>query len=153
MEIRALRNEEWTPAMALAWKTFLKFDAPLCQPEGVSSFYRFVTDETLEKMFLAGEYKAFGAFDGDEIVGVSGVRSGNFLSILFVDERYHRQGIATELVEIAAGYIRDVNKKKSVTVYAATGAIPFYLRVGFVQTEPMRQEAGMLFTPMRLELD
>ncbi|MBR6328323.1 MAG: GNAT family N-acetyltransferase [Lachnospiraceae bacterium] len=152
INVRELRKDEWTQAMALAWRTFLRFEANDCEPEGVSSFYRFVTDDDLEKMFLIGEYKAFGAFDGDRIVGISGVRSTNFLSILFVDEAYHRRGIATALVEAAAEYICDEKKKNEMTVYAAMNAVGFYLRLGFSATGEKRSEAGITFLPMCLRI-
>ena len=136
--------------MALAWRTFLKYEAPVCSPEGVGSFYRFVTSVDLEKMFLIGEYKAFGAFEDGKIVGISGVRSGNLLSILFVDGEHQHKGIATSLVVMAGRFIRDVNKKDRMMVYAATGAIGFYERLGFVKTGSMRQEAGIEITPMEV---
>ena len=150
--VRPLKKNEWTDAMALSWRTFLKFEAGDYEPEGVSSFYRFVTDRDLEKMFLIGEYKAFGAFDGDAIVGVAGVRSINFLSILFVDEHYHRKGIATSLVGAAAEYICDEMKRDEMKVYAAPYALGFYERLGFYPTGPEKREAGMRFVPMTLKI-
>ncbi len=150
--VRPLKKDEWTDAMALSWRTFLKFEAPDYEPEGVSSFYRFVTDRDLEKMFLVGEYKAFGAFDGEKLVGVAGIRSINFLSILFVDEAYHRRGIATALVEAAAEYICDERNRNEMKVYAAPYALGFYKRLGFYPTGEEKHEAGMRFVPMSLQI-
>ncbi len=152
IEVRELKKEEWSPAMGLAWRTFLKYDAKSCDRDGINSFFRFVTDADLEKMFLIGEYKAFGAFEDGEIVGVSGVRSGNFLSILFVDEKYHRRGIGTRLVAAAAQYIYDENHRNTMLVYSARGATEFYHRLGFVDIDSERHEAGMFFIPMELKI-
>lgn len=152
MVIRRIKPEEWTEAMALAWKTFLRFEASDYEPEGVKAFYRFVTDSDLEKMFLLGEYIAYGAFDKDKIVGIAGLRSGNFLSILFVDEEYHHRGLATALVGELSEYVRQERGKSRMLVYAAPYAIGFYHRIGFIDIGEMRYECGMHYIPMELRL-
>ena len=44
LHIRPAYIDEWETAMALAWKTFLKFEAKDYTPEGVRNFEDFVTD-------------------------------------------------------------------------------------------------------------
>ncbi len=150
--VRELRKEEWTKAMHLAWTSFLKFEAANCEPEGVKAFYRFVTDTDLEKMFLLGEYKAFGAFEDERIVGIAGVRSINFLSILFVDEAYQRRHIATDLLAMVVEHVSTNTSKKEIKVYAALPAVKFYEKLGFMKLADVRSDCGITYLPMLLTI-
>lgn len=152
MVIRRLKKNEWRDAMALAWRTFLRHVAPDYDEEGVRSFYEFVTDVDLETMFMVGEYIAFGAFDDGELVGMSGMRGGNFLSLLFVDNEYHRKGVGTQLLGAVADHVRENNHKRDLIVYSSPYAVDFYHRMGFVDTGAPKRESGMLVYPMRLIL-
>lgn len=151
MIIRALKTEEWIDAMALAWKTFLKFEADDYGPEGVKSFYQFVTNPELETMFKMGQYHAFGAFDNDKIVGIIGYRSDVLLSLLFVDAEYHHKGIATELVGYLIDYMQETLKKKYVLVNSSPYAVGFYHHLGFVDTGKEVCNNGIKYTPMRMD--
>jgi len=151
IDIRRLKKNEWTSAMALAWKTFLKYESEEYGPEGVANFYKFVTSPLLESLFLQGEYIAFGAFDGEEIVGICGLRSGTFLSILFVDERYHHRGIATSLVGFMVQYLTENMGSGTMTVHSSPYAVEFYHHLGFVDEGCQVQENGIIYTPMKLE--
>ena len=63
--IRKARKEDWDDAMAVAWKTFLKFEAEDYTKEGIRNFFDFITDSVLYRMFLNGIYHMFVA----EVVG------------------------------------------------------------------------------------
>ncbi len=81
--IRPLKIKDWDMAMQLAWDTFLVYEAPEYEPEGVKNFHEFVKGEELKNMFALGAYKAWGAFDENGvIVGVLGVRSNWHISLL-----------------------------------------------------------------------
>ena len=45
--IRSAYRDEWDDAMALAWKTFMQFEADVYTAEGIRSFEDFITDTTL----------------------------------------------------------------------------------------------------------
>ncbi len=55
--VRPAYRNEWDDAMALAWRTFMQFEARDCTPEGIESFQDFITDEVLHKMFMLGSYQ------------------------------------------------------------------------------------------------
>lgn len=152
MEIRKIKAEEWTDAMALAWRTFLQFEAGEYDAEGVKNFYKLVTSTELEKMFLVGEYKAIGAFDKGNIVGIIGARNTNFLSILFVDEKYHRRGIGTELVGALVDYLQENTAEKKLLVFAAPYAKEFYHHIGFEDIDELQRKNGIIYTPMVLKI-
>lgn len=149
VEIRAVKSSEWTDAMALAWRTFLLFEAPEYSPEGVRNFYKFVTDENLEKMFLVGEYKAFGAFVDGEIKGIIGVRNHTHVSLLFVEEEYHHQGIATALLDYFLEYLQYHDPAEFITVNSSPYAVGFYHYYGFEDLSGEKTEDGIRFTPMK----
>ena len=92
-QIRNAYRDEWEDAMSLAWRTFLRFEADVYSPEGVRNFENFITDSTLYRMFVVGSYQMFVALDGKKIVGMITLRDTTHISLLFVDEKYHRQGI------------------------------------------------------------
>ena len=93
-QIRSAHCNEWQDAMALAWKTFLRFEAGVYTQEGVDNFEHFITDSTLHRMFIMGAYRLYVALDRNKIIGMITLRDGTHISLLFVDEAYHRRGVA-----------------------------------------------------------
>ena len=81
--------------MGLAWKTFLEFEGDDYPPEGVRSFEDFITDSGLKRMFLTGVYQIMAAFCDGRMVGMISLRNQFHISLLCVEERYHRSGIGS----------------------------------------------------------
>ena len=104
IEIRYLKPEEWDDAMALAWKVFLRFEAGEYTEEGIHSFLDLISDERLKRLFEFGEYPVYAAFDGPQMVGMISLRNINHISLLFVSDAYHRQGIGRRLMEAMKSY-------------------------------------------------
>lgn len=150
MKVRFIEHDEWNDCMTLCWKTFLEFEADDYSPEGVKNFFDFITSTQIEDMFLNGSYKAVAAFDGEKIVGFLGFRNINHISLLFVDAEYHRQGIATMLIEFLVDYLLGI-KKDYTTVYSSPYAVGFYHRLGFNDTDEEQHKDGIIYTPMILK--
>lgn len=150
--IRRAKDIEWDMAMELAYKVFLKYEAMEYGEEGIRSFAEFVTDEALKKMFLIGEYLLFVALDGEKIVGLISLRSGNHISLLFVDEEYHRRGIGSALIKCLQEYLLKNTRHEKMTVFASPYGIPFYHRIGFRDTGNQTKRDGIIFTPMEFYL-
>lgn len=148
IRLRRINKDEWISAMALTWRTFLKFEAADFTPEGVRNFYLFLTDTNLEKMFLAGEYLVMGAFYDDVMIGIAAVRNKNHLSLLFVDEKYHHLGVGSALVISFVRFIKTYFKKNTMTVESSPYAEGFYHRLGFVDDTERQSNNGLIFTPM-----
>lgn len=174
MKIRPAKHEEWESAMALAWRTFLHFEAPDYTPQGVDSFLDFISDTTLNRMFIMGNYRLFVAVeevseqygaegkasskgrpdyvaspDGKEkIVGIVSLREVNHISLLFVDEKYHKRGIGRALLQYAARYLYEDQGKIFCTVNAAPYAVEFYKKIGFHAVKPEESKDGIRFTSM-----
>jgi len=143
-------ESEWEDAMEVVWKTFLKFEAPLYHKEGVENFLKFISDEKLFKMFQNGDYITYVAKENGRIVGVASLRSGNHISLLFVEEKYHKRGIARALLKRLQECVEENKRTVILTVNAAPCAVGFYERVGFVKKSEMQTADGITFLPMEL---
>ena len=150
-EVRRANLDEWEDAMALAWRTFQRFEAHEYSAEGVKNFLDFISDNSLRKMFMIGEYHLWVALDGNRIIGLISLRSGRFISLLFVDEKYHKQGVGRALMETLCNYLREKNIS-FCTVKSSPYAVKFYHKLGFYDLEPERVEAGMRVTSMRKDI-
>lgn len=151
-EIRTAHRDEWQDAMALAWRTFLQFEAEDYPPDGVKNFERFVTDSTIYRMFLIGSYHLFVAYAGTTLVGMITLRDDSHISLLFVDEKYHRQGIGRALVQYVKSYLVSGNRVSHVTVNSSPYGVGFYHKLGFRDVRPQEQKDGIIYTPMEFVL-
>lgn len=150
--VRAVYRNEWDTAMEIAWRTFLKFEAPDYPQEGIRSFYDFVKDETLHRMFLAGNYQMFGAFIGKQMIGMISMRGEGHISLLFVDKRYHRRGVGRALIQHLETYLLSEMGIGKMTVNASPYGEAFYQKLGFQDIGPKTQQDGIIYTPMELIL-
>lgn len=151
--IRKAKEEDWDDAMELAFRIFLKYEADEYGKEGTDHFASFVTDNTLKKMFLLGEYRLFLAERKKEIIGLISTRNGNHISLLFVDDRYHRRGIGSALIGYLVNFLKFTTDFHKVTVNAAPYGIPFYHTIGFKDMGPLEKKDGISFVPMELYLN
>ena len=152
ISLRPAYRNEWDDAMALAWRTFMQFEACDYTPEGIESFQDFITDTVLYRMFVMGAYQLFGAYHNNQMVGMISLRDETHISLLFVDRRYHKMGIGRGLIEYVSRYVLTEEGHESITVNAAPYAIGFYHRMGFVDTTTEQAIDGILYTPMQRRL-
>ncbi len=157
--IRMAKADDWQDAMAVAWRTFLEFEADVYPEEGVKNFYDFVTDEKLHQMFVMGTYQLMCAFDResrvdghDRMVGIISLRNAHHISLLFVLKEYHRQGIGSALIDEMRNYLLTELGGDRMTVNAAPYGVDFYHRLGFRDLAEEQFQDGIVFTPMELYL-
>lgn len=150
--IRRITGDEVESAMALALEVFLQFEAPDYAPEGVETFKRDIVEnpEYLEKA-RQGVCPIYGAFDGDKIVALMGMRSNKtHINLVFTKKAYHRRGIARA---IFAYLLEDVRKEdptlQALTLNSSPYGSPFYLAIGFVPLGEEQEINGIRFTPMK----
>lgn len=151
-QIRRAYKEEWDDAMDLAWRTFLKYEADIYSEEGVRNFEDFITDTTLHRMFIMGAYQLFVALDGNTIIGMITLRDESHISLLFVDERYHRRGVGSALISYLQEYLLMHAATDKVTVNAAPYGVAFYHKLGFRDIGPEEVRDGIQYTPMKFVL-
>ncbi len=146
--IRWAKVEEWEPAMKMIWRTFLRFEAADYTEEGIQNFLDFITDEQLFRSFLQGSYQMMVALCEERVIGAASVRNGHHLSLLFVDEAYHRQGIGRALMERLCEYLKNEAGEKCMTLMAAPYAVEFYHKIGFTDVSPEEEVGGIRVTSM-----
>ena len=147
---RTAYASEWDASMQLAWDVFMEYDAPDYSEEGIKNFREFVTDSDLHEMFIKGLYQVIVAVDDGKIVGVISVRNNNHISLLFVDGKYHKQGVGAGLIHKLSEYLYCEMGQTSMTVNSSPYAVGFYHKLGFADTGSEQTLAGIVFTPMEL---
>ena len=143
VSIRKLSAEERASAFDLAWRVFSEYESPDYSKEGTLEFKKCLHDEE----YLAGiEY--YGAFDGDRLIGLVGIRSDRkHICFFFVDGIYHRQGIGTRLFKAVCQEYPD----HIITLNSSPYGVPFYHALGFKDTDKEQTVNGIRFTPMKYE--
>lgn len=151
--IQPATEADWDGAMELAFRTFMKFEGMEYGREGINNFATLVTDPALKKMFLAGLYPVFVAKHQDNLIGLISLRSGNHISLLFVDEKYHRRGVGTALIHRMGEYLLQNTHFMRMTVNAAPYGVPFYHELGFLDIAPLTKKDGITYVPMELNIE
>lgn len=147
-EIRWAKEEEWSPAMRMIWRTFLKFEGSDYTREGIRNFFKFITDEELYEAFRKGEYLMMVALDGSRVIGAGSLRNKNHLSLLFVDEEYHFRGVGREIMTRLCRYLKEEAGERYMTLKAAPYAVNFYKKLGFMAVRPEEEYSGIRVTSM-----
>ena len=147
--IRTPRRNEAPEIVELVRRSFDEFIAPGYDEDGISHFYEHITIEDLNAA-IHDDRIVFAAILDEQPVGVINVRDDTHIMWLYVEGRFHRRGIARQLVARVA---REISVRtpaaEYVTLNSSPFAVPIYTRMGFSATGPETTENGMRFTPMR----
>lgn len=147
-EVRWARENEWTPAMKMIWRTFVKYEGKDFTEEGVRHFFEFISDADLYASFLKGEYRLMVALDGNRIIGAGSIRNRNMLSLLFVEEAYHHKGVGSTILKRLCEYLKSEEGERFMALQAAPYAVNFYRKQGFRAVRPEMEYSGIRVTPM-----
>lgn len=132
----------------LIWEVFQKFEAPDYPEEGIQTFKSFIEPDNLKSLIKDG-WPFYCCFDHDELAGVLTFRGNSHISLLFVKEKYHRQGIAKILLDIALQELLASDESiTEITVNSSPYAKTIYEKMGFAATDSLQQRDGILFVPM-----
>ena len=122
---------------------FCKYEAVNYPESGKEAFRNAINSADYLDML-----SAYGAVDGEKLVGIIATRSGGtHIALFFVDGAYHRRGIGRNLFEAC---IAD-NHNERITVHSSEYAAEVYRRLGFVQTDKMQVDGGIRYIPMVYE--
>ena len=150
--IRKICSEEVASAMSLALEVFMQFEAPDYHPSGVETFKRDIVEnsEFIEKA-KQGICPIYGAFDGNKIVALIGMRSNKtHINLVFTKKEYHRKGIATAIFQYLLNDILKENPSlEALTLNSSPYGLPFYIATGFVPLTDEQEINGIRFTPMK----
>ena len=144
MEIKKIIDDlQISNAINLIWETFLQFEAPEYSVEGIQSFRDFIEDKEIIQTV-----EFWGAYDNKELKGVIATNDNRkHICCFFVKAQYHRQGIGKKLWE----YLCKNSHSKIITVNSSPYAVPFYHKLGFIDTDIEQLSNGIKYTPMRFE--
>jgi GNAT superfamily N-acetyltransferase len=153
--IRKITADEAESAMALALEVFMEFEAPDYGPSGVETFKKDIVEnpEYLENA-RQGLCPIYGAFDGDKIVALMGMRSSKtHINLVFTKKAYHRQGIARAIFHYLLQEVLTENPTlEALTLNASPYGLPFYLKLGFTPVSEEQVINGIRFTPMKYSI-
>lgn len=136
-------------ALKLVWQVFEEFEAPDYSAEGVEEFRQFIAVDAIRQRIAEKQLLLWGCYDGDQIAGVIAARPPCHLSLLFVDKKYHRQGIARALHETVIEYYMADSSYREMTVNSSPYALAAYGRLGFTATDTEQTVNGIRFIPMK----
>jgi ribosomal protein S18 acetylase RimI-like enzyme len=147
--VRPARPEDVRPALALAIRVFMIYSAPLYRCKAVRHFRKTCRDKEGIRSYETGKAPMFIAWDGEKLAGMAAAswRRESKISLLYVDPAYHRQGIATGLMDTL---IKAMGGPR-VTLGSSPHGVPFYLKYGFVPTDEEQHKHGAIWTPMAYE--
>ncbi len=150
--IRKITPDEVESAMKLALEVFMQFEAPDYHPSGVETFKRdLVANDDFIEQVRQGICPVYGAFDGDRIVAIIGMRSTKtHINLVFTKKEYHRKGIATAIFNYLLDDILIENPTlEYITLNSSPYGLPFYLALGFTPLSEEQEIDGIRFTPMK----
>ena len=150
--IRKITSNEVEDAMNLALEVFMQFEAPDYGPSGVDTFKKdIVQNEEYIKNAKLGKCPIYGAFDGDKIVALIGMRSNKtHINLVFTKKEYHRRGIAKSIFNYLLNDIINENPTlEEITLNSSPYGLPFYLAIGFIPLSDEQEINGIRFTPMK----
>lgn len=156
VHLRPARLDDAETISALILRSQQKFTYHEFSVGGQAIMARACSAESIHSFVQRGDIYVVSEID-EEIVGVTGLResppgAGWHLVHNFVDERWHRLGIAQQMWDLARQTCLQIGNGPRFTLRSSTFAIGVYERWGFVRTGPRTSEHGITWTPMALEL-
>lgn len=88
------------------------------------------------------------ALDGETVIGAGSIRSRNHLSLLFVEEAYHRRGVGSAILMKLCDYLEKEAGERFMSLKAAPYAVDFYRKLGFMVIRPEEEYSGIRVTSM-----
>lgn len=135
MEIRLLCESEIQMAIGVAYEIYETCVRPYARsPKEAEQFYGYVRMENLMQEVHAGRLMLWGAFEQQDLCGVSAMQSVGHITMLYVKPQYGRRGIGAQLLEHMYHYAASVWHKERVTINVMPmAAASYFYKKGFVQ--------------------
>jgi ribosomal protein S18 acetylase RimI-like enzyme len=132
----------------LVIQVFKTFIAPHYAQHGVEEILSYFNPGALASRARVDHFVLLAKLK-DDLVGVIEVRKHSHVSLLFVDGRYQRQGIARQLLNKSIEIIREKNPQlDKLTVNSSPNAVEAYRKMGFLAEGEERIIRGVKFQVM-----
>lgn len=130
----------------LAKNIYLKYNSSFDTKEGIDNVLKFISFESMRlRFFMEGSLILAAKDDKDAVIGMIEITNYDHISLLFVDDKYFKLGIAAQLFEEA----KNILKSDKYTVKSSNYALEFYKKLGFVQLfNDIQIENGVHFYSM-----
>lgn len=148
--IEEIKIKDLEETLKMVEDTFIKFDAKDYTKEGIENFLKFINYKSI-KNSLSKNMRMFVAKKNKKVIGVIGYRDNSHINLLFVSEKYHYNGIARNLVNLAFKKCKKI-KIKTITVNSTPYAHNAYLKLGFIDKDKIQEVDGIKFYPMYMDI-
>lgn len=154
---RIMRSGDEEAISQLIQRSFHRFIAQDYKPEGLKTFLEDTSSKGIARILHEWPLIIVAVAGGDSgepvIVGVIALRLANHISLFFVDEGWHGQGVGTLLLKEAVQKTQKAHPDiHAITVNSSPFAVGFYEKMGFKRRGPEQFMDGMLVNPMKLHL-
>ena len=140
LKVKKITKKDIPEALELVWKVFLEFEAPDYSKEGVAEFR-----STLDNQEFVKNLKFYGAFEGNEMVGIIAMRKPQHISLFFVKGNRHRKGIGRKLFE----RMKKDYEIQEFMVNSSPYAVEAYHHLGFTDMDTEQMTNGIRYVPMK----
>lgn len=141
MKIKQLNKKKLIKALPLVWEVFCEYEAVNYPEAGKQAFWNAIHSEEYLNML-----NAYGAFEGEELLGIIATRNeGSHIALFFVDGAHHKEGIGRRLWNA----VLSENTCETITVHSSLFAVEVYKKLGFSQTDDVQEEGGIQYVPMK----
>jgi len=153
IKYRKFRDQDVKDVAMLMPRVYKEFNSEEATPEKIQEFYDYIDPRKNSNKELLQKIKRpvfFVATDNSKIIGIIRGMPDRVTS-LFVEGKYHKQGIGKKLFEF---FQKEAIKQdsKSIKVRASLFATSFYEKMGFKKTTGRRRFRGMAIQPMKKTL-
>lgn len=128
-EIRLAIEDDIPPALDLAWRMFVKYDSLDYGVEHTERMREAIEDR-LKNLSIYNQRLMVITLVDDKVVGMLETYGTNRISLLFVDSKYQRKGIATAMMNRIANELKMRGYDKIVLSSSPYG-LSFYEHFGF----------------------
>ena len=149
-EIRLATAADIPPALDLAWRMFVKYDAPDYGVEHTERMREAIEDR-LKDLSIYNQRLLVVALADGKVVGMIETYGTERISLLFVDSEYQRKGIATALMSKIASELKMRGYDK-IVLNSSPHGLWFYKRFGFTVVEEEKNPDTPWKTPMQYVL-
>jgi GNAT superfamily N-acetyltransferase len=148
-----MKPGEEEEASKLILDCFTEFVGHEYSQEGIGEFQRYVRPDALRQRSKVDHFTLVATVK-DEMAGVIEIRRTAHISLLFVDQQFHRRGIAKGLLHRALLMSGTENPGfERVTVNSLRYAVRVYEKLGFQRAGGEQTVKDIIFVPMMLDLD